>query len=97
MRDDRYYLRKTFKLAKRGQGFVSPNPLVGAVIVKDGRVVSSGYHQRSGFAHAEIEALRKIDKRICSGAVLFVNLEPCVHWAKTPPCVDAIIASGIKG
>ncbi len=81
-------------LAQQGLGWVSPNPLVGCVIVKDGRVIGEGFHAQVGQAHAEVEALRACheDPR---GATLYVNLEPCAHHGRTPPCTDAIIAAGI--
>lgn len=82
-------------LAERGAGYVSPNPLVGAVVVKDGSVVGRGYHRRFGGPHAEIHALRQAGSR-ARGATLYVNLEPCCHHGKTPPCTDAIIKAGIK-
>lgn len=89
-------MRQALKLAVKGLGRTSPNPLVGAVIVNpQGRVVGRGYHHKAGFPHAEIEALRHATGKT-RGAVLYVNLEPCGHWGKTPPCVDAIIRSGIQ-
>lgn len=76
-------------------GKTSPNPLVGAVVVKRGEVVGEGYHRRAGLPHAEIEALRDAGSK-AKGGELFVNLEPCCHYGRTPPCTDAIIAAGIK-
>ena len=93
--DDLSYIRKTFQLAKKGAGFTSPNPLVGAVVVKDGQIVATGYHRRFGGPHAEIFALDKAG-RDAKGATLYVNLEPCAHYGKTPPCVDRIISSGVR-
>ena len=87
-------MRECIVLARRGAGSVSPNPMVGCVIVKEGRVVGRGYHRRFGHAHAEREALRVAGKT-ARGATLFVNLEPCSHYGKTPPCVDAIVDAGI--
>src|SRR5207248_602744 len=72
-----------------------PNPMVGAVIVKGGRVVGEGYHQHYGGPHAEVVALKKAGPR-ARGATLYVTLEPCCHWGKTPPCTDAITAAGIS-
>ena len=92
---DEKYLRRCLELASKGLGFVSPNPMVGCVIVRNGRVVSEGFHRRFGGPHAEIEALRKAGRK-AKGASLYVNLEPCAHHGKTPPCVDAIVAAGIK-
>ncbi len=89
------YLRRCLELARRGLGAVSPNPMVGCVIVRDGKIVGEGFHRKFGGAHAEIEALRHAGVR-ADGADLYVNLEPCSHYGKTPPCVDAIIRAGIK-
>jgi len=88
-------MQKTLLLAKKGLGRTYPNPVVGAVIIKNGAVIGSGYHHQAGVAHAEIEALRSC-KASTRGAILYVNLEPCAHQGKTPPCVDAIIAAGIS-
>jgi diaminohydroxyphosphoribosylaminopyrimidine deaminase / 5-amino-6-(5-phosphoribosylamino)uracil reductase len=92
---DTSYLQRALTLAKRGQGYVHPNPMVGAVIVSRGSVVGEGYHRRYGRPHAEVEALRKAGAR-AKGATLYLNLEPCSHWGKTPPCADAVIAAGIR-
>ncbi len=91
---DEYYMRRTLKLARRGEGMVSPNPLVGAVIVKDDRIIGEGYHRRFGGHHAEIEALRRATTHV-KGATLYVTLEPCCHHGKTPPCTESLIAAGI--
>ncbi|MGA3246495.1 MAG: bifunctional diaminohydroxyphosphoribosylaminopyrimidine deaminase/5-amino-6-(5-phosphoribosylamino)uracil reductase RibD [Bacteroidota bacterium] len=92
---DKRYLRQCLALASRGSGFVSPNPMVGCVIVKDGRIVGEGYQKIFGGPHAEREALRKAGRQ-AGGATLYVNLEPCTRRGKTPPCVDAIIRGRIK-
>ncbi len=93
---DEKYMRLCFELAKKGSGFASPNPLVGAVIVKDGRIVSAGYHQKFGESHAEKNAIDAAKENL-TGATLYCNLEPCTHTDKqTPPCVPAIIKSGIR-
>jgi len=94
-KQDIYFLEKTFELAKKAEGLTSPNPMVGALIVKNNREISRGYHKKSGLPHAEIEAINnaKTDVR---GATLYVNLEPCCHFGKTPPCVDKVISSGLK-
>lgn len=84
------------KLAKNGKGFVSPNPLVGAVIIKDNKIISTGYHHKYGDIHAEIDAINTAGNIDFSDAVLAVNLEPCSHQGKQPPCVDTIIACGFK-
>ncbi len=88
-------MRRALELARKGEGRTSPNPLVGAVIVKHGRVVGEGYHKKAGGPHAEIAALRKAAAR-ARGADLYVNLEPCCHHGRTPPCTQAIIDAGIK-
>jgi diaminohydroxyphosphoribosylaminopyrimidine deaminase/5-amino-6-(5-phosphoribosylamino)uracil reductase len=91
---DAKYMQQALRLAREGTGYVSPNPLVGCVIVKDGEVVGQGYHQRFGGPHAEVHALQAAGPR-ARGAVLYVNLEPCCHTGKTPPCVDAILDAGV--
>ena len=88
-------MRRVIALAFRGKGRVSPNPMVGAIVLKRGLVASQGYHKSYGGPHAEAEALKKINFE-GHGCTLFVNLEPCAHFGKTPPCVHAIIKSGIK-
>lgn len=92
---DEYFIDETLKLAKKAMGWTNPNPMVGAVIVKDGQIIAWGYHRRVGLPHAEIEAL-KATKTSMKGATLYVNLEPCTHYGRTPPCVDAIIQAGIR-
>jgi diaminohydroxyphosphoribosylaminopyrimidine deaminase / 5-amino-6-(5-phosphoribosylamino)uracil reductase len=90
-----HYMKLALALAEKGAGFVSPNPMVGAVIVKDGIIVGKGFHKASGKAHAEINAINDAkDKAL--GADLYVTLEPCNHTGKTPPCTKAIIKAGIK-
>jgi diaminohydroxyphosphoribosylaminopyrimidine deaminase/5-amino-6-(5-phosphoribosylamino)uracil reductase len=91
---DRRYMKRALELSKRGQGRTCPNPLVGAVIVKEGRVIGEGWHRGPGLPHAEIEALRSCteDPR---GATIYVTLEPCNHFGRTPPCSEALIAAGI--
>lgn len=88
-------MRRALELAERGAGRTNPNPLVGAVLVKEGQVVGEGYHQRFGGPHAEVVALEAAGEG-ARGADLYVNLEPCVHWGKTPPCVERIIAAGVS-
>lgn len=83
------------ELAKRGEGKVNPNPMVGAVIVKDGIIIGEGYHEKYGEGHAEVNAFESL-KEDPSGATMYVTLEPCSHYGKTPPCVDKIIQSKIK-
>ncbi len=88
------FMNRALVLAKQGKGRTSPNPLVGAVIVNAGEVVGEGYHQKAGGPHAEIHGLRDAGIK-AKGATLYVNLEPCCHWGRTPPCTDAIIGAGI--
>lgn len=88
-------MRRALELAGKAAGRTSPNPMVGAVIVKNDRVIAEGYHRKAGRPHGEIEALRKAGK-LTRGAQMFVNLEPCCHQGRTPPCTDAIVESGIK-
>lgn len=83
------------KLAKKGEGKVNPNPMVGALIVKDGTIIGEGYHEKYGEGHAEVNAFKSL-KEDPSGATMYVTLEPCSHYGKTPPCVDKIIQSKIK-
>ena len=86
---DEYYMKMALKLAAKGRGYVSPNPLVGAVIVKEGKIIGRGYHERYGGNHAEINALRNATEDV-AGSTLYVTLEPCCHEGKTPPCIDSI-------
>ncbi|HOL21475.1 MAG TPA: bifunctional diaminohydroxyphosphoribosylaminopyrimidine deaminase/5-amino-6-(5-phosphoribosylamino)uracil reductase RibD, partial [bacterium] len=95
MREHKEFIKETLKLAERGRGLVSPNPMVGAVIVKGSRVIGKGWHNAFGMPHAEIEALKQAGDK-AKGATLYVNLEPCCHYGKTPPCTKAIIEAGIK-
>ena len=92
---DKKYMRMAIELAKKGEGAVNPNPLVGAVVVKDGKVVGKGYHRFFGGPHAEVYALEEAGKEAC-GATIYVTLEPCSHYGKTPPCAKKIIDMGIK-
>jgi diaminohydroxyphosphoribosylaminopyrimidine deaminase/5-amino-6-(5-phosphoribosylamino)uracil reductase len=87
-------MRRALELAERGRGWVEPNPMVGAVLVHQGQVVGEGWHQRYGEAHAEVHAIAQAGPR-SRGATLYVTLEPCCHYGKTPPCTDALIAAGI--
>ena len=89
------FMRRALTLAKKGWGQTAPNPMVGAVVVRDNVVVGEGYHAKYGEAHAEIEALRAAGER-ARGATVYVTLEPCNHFGKTPPCVDALIAAGVS-
>ena len=88
-------MQKALQLAGLAQGRTSPNPLVGAVVVKDGLIIGEGYHHRAGSPHAEVLAIREAGEK-ARGAVLYVSLEPCNHHGRTPPCTEAIIAAGIE-
>ena len=93
--DDVKFMARAIELAKKGVGAVDPNPLVGAVIVKDGQIIGEGYHERIGGFHAERNALSSL-KEDASGAVMYVTLEPCCHYGKTPPCTQVIIENKIS-
>lgn len=88
-------MQRALELARKGRGFVSPNPLVGAVIVKEGKMIGEGYHEVYGGAHAEVNAFKNATEDV-AGATMYVTLEPCSHYGKTPPCAKAIIEKGIK-
>lgn len=92
---DEAYMRMAIELAEKGRGWVNPNPLVGAVIVKEGHIIGRGYHKKCGMPHAEREALADCMES-AQGATLYVTLEPCCHYGKTPPCTEAIIKAGIR-
>ena len=92
---DQLYMRHAIELAKKGAGFTSPNPLVGAVIVKDGRIIGEGYHRMIGGLHAEREAFRSLTES-AEGATIYVTLEPCCHYGHQPPCTLAIVENKIK-
>lgn len=91
---DRDYMSRAIELAKHGIGWTNPNPVVGAVIVKDGRIIGEGYHRRCGEPHAERNAIASL-KESAAGASLYVTLEPCCHYGRTPPCTEAILEQGI--
>ena len=93
--NDKDYMSRAIELARRGEGWTSPNPMVGAVIVKDGRIIGEGWHHKYGDLHAERDALKNCTEDP-KGAVIYVTLEPCCHHGKQPPCVDAIIEAGIS-
>ncbi|MEE4608100.1 MAG: bifunctional diaminohydroxyphosphoribosylaminopyrimidine deaminase/5-amino-6-(5-phosphoribosylamino)uracil reductase RibD [Desulfobacteraceae bacterium] len=95
MDSDRRFMQMALDLAARGAGHTSPNPMVGSVVVKDGRVVGKGYHQRAGGPHAEVLALEEAGDQ-AAGATLYVTLEPCNHHGRTPPCTERIFAAGIR-
>lgn len=89
------FMRRVLKLAAKGDGWTNPNPLVGAVLVKNNKIIGEGYHERFTGNHAEVNAIKKAGKA-AEGSTLLVNLEPCSHHGNTPPCTDAIIKAGIK-
>src|SRR4029079_8091192 len=96
--DEQYFVDLTLALAAKGEGQVKPNPLVGAVVVKDGIIVGQGFHRYEGIKHAEVLALEEAGDR-ARGATIYVNLEPCCHRGdgkRTPPCCDALIAAQVK-
>jgi diaminohydroxyphosphoribosylaminopyrimidine deaminase/5-amino-6-(5-phosphoribosylamino)uracil reductase len=93
--DDRRYMVRSLELARRGEGFVEPNPMVGCVLVREGTVVGEGWHQRFGGPHAEIEALMAAGTEAKSSTA-YVTLEPCAHTGKTPPCTQALIKAGVS-
>jgi diaminohydroxyphosphoribosylaminopyrimidine deaminase/5-amino-6-(5-phosphoribosylamino)uracil reductase len=93
---DEKFMRAALREARKGLGRTSPNPAVGAVIVRDGKIIASSYHKRAGSSHAEVEALAKIGGRGKKNDTLYVTLEPCNHHGRTPPCTEAILNSGIK-
>lgn len=88
--NERDYMRRAIALARQGAGWVNPNPMVGAVIVKDGRIIGEGWHRRCGQLHAERNALAALTES-AEGATMYVTLEPCCHYGRTPPCTEAII------
>ncbi|MBF0123804.1 MAG: bifunctional diaminohydroxyphosphoribosylaminopyrimidine deaminase/5-amino-6-(5-phosphoribosylamino)uracil reductase RibD [Magnetococcales bacterium] len=92
--DDHHHMRQALRLAARAAGRVHPNPMVGCVIVQQGEVVGQGWHHRAGAAHAEVEALRHAGDR-ARGATVYVTLEPCVHYGRTPPCAPALLAAAV--
>lgn len=92
---DEVFMREALRLAKKGMGRVSPNPMVGAVVVNNGVIVGRGFHEAVGEAHAEVNALKNAGDAAI-GATLYVNLEPCNHYGRTPPCTEAILKAGIK-
>jgi diaminohydroxyphosphoribosylaminopyrimidine deaminase / 5-amino-6-(5-phosphoribosylamino)uracil reductase len=92
---DRVHLARAIELAERGRGRVSPNPMVGAVVVRDGEVIGEGWHTAVGRLHAEREALAACGEEPTAGATIYVSLEPCAHTGRTPPCTDAIIEAGL--
>lgn len=88
---DEFYMNRALKLARKGEAWVSPNPMVGAVIVKENRIIGEGYHEKFGGNHAEINAILRSSEPI-EGSTFFITLEPCTHYGKTPPCVERMIS-----
>ena len=88
------FMKRALLLARKGEGSVAPNPMVGCVVVKGGRIVGEGYHQRFGGPHAEVIALSRAGDR-AAGSTLYVTLEPCDHFGKTPPCTNSLLAAGV--
>jgi len=93
--NDEQWMKRALRLAEKGRGRTSPNPMVGTVLVKNGQVVGEGYHARAGEAHAEILALRQAGEE-ARGSTLYINLEPCIHYGKTPPCAPAVIEAKVR-
>src|SRR5690348_13523965 len=92
-------MQRCLELAKQGAGYVAPNPMVGAVLLHDDRIIGEGWHQQYGGPHAEVNCIasvKKEDKELITKSTLYVSLEPCVHHGKTPPCTDLIIQHKIK-
>ena len=99
MIDDKKFMQRCIQLAKNGQLNAKPNPMVGAVIVHNGRIIGEGYHVRCGLAHAEVNAFASVraeDEALLSESTIYVSLEPCSHYGKTPPCADLIIEKGVR-
>ena len=92
---DEKYMARAIELAQKGIGGVNPNPLVGAVVVKDGKIIGEGWHKKFGGPHAEVWALNEAGEN-AEGATIYVTLEPCSHQGKTPPCAKRIVEAGIK-
>jgi diaminohydroxyphosphoribosylaminopyrimidine deaminase/5-amino-6-(5-phosphoribosylamino)uracil reductase len=92
--EDQRWMRRALELAEKGRGRTSPNPMVGAVLVKEGRAVGEGFHQRAGGPHAEVNALREAGRE-AAGSTMYVTLEPCTHQGRTPPCVDSLLEVGL--
>ena len=97
MKINEKYIRRCIELARNGLGTTYPNPLVGSVIVYDGKIIGEGWHKKSGESHAEVNAVKAVkDKSLLKKATIYVSLEPCSHFGKTPPCCDLIIKNNKK-
>ena len=95
MKEEERWMKRAIRLAEKGRGRTSPNPLVGAILVKDGKAIGEGYHAKAGEDHAEIIALREAGEK-AKGSTLYINLEPCIHYGKTPPCAPEVIEAEVK-
>lgn len=94
---DQLFMQRALELAEWGRGFVSPNPMVGCVIVHQGKIIGEGYHQTYGAAHAEVNAILSVDNQeLLKESTAYVTLEPCAHWGKTPPCANLLVEKGLK-
>ncbi|GAE16310.1 diaminohydroxyphosphoribosylaminopyrimidine deaminase [Bacteroides pyogenes JCM 6292] len=94
--EEEKYMRRCIELAQNGRNNAAPNPMVGAVIVHNGRIIGEGYHVRAGGAHAEVNAIRSVeDPSLLKRSTIYVSLEPCSHYGKTPPCADLLIEKQI--
>lgn len=93
---DIFWMNRALALARKGEGRTSPNPMVGAILVHQGKAIATGYHHYVGGDHAEVDCLKKMNFKAPKGSVLYVTLEPCCHHGRTPPCTDAIVKSGVK-
>lgn len=97
MHNDEFFMRRCIQLAKLGKGHVAPNPLVGAVIVHDNKIIGEGYHEKYGFPHAEVNAVNNVlDSSLLANSTIYVSLEPCAHFGKTPPCALLLIEKKFK-
>lgn len=99
MTEDEKYMKRCLQLARHGEGMTAPNPMVGAVIVHDGRILGEGWHRRYGGPHAEVNAVRSVrpeDEALLREATIYVSLEPCSHWGKTPPCAELLVEKGFR-
>ena len=93
---DLQWMRHAIDVARRGQGAVEPNPMVGCVLIKDGQLLAEGWHEAFGQAHAEVNALKQVSGQGLSDVTMYVTLEPCSHQGKTPPCSQTVVQSGIR-
>ena len=97
MNQDEIFMKRAIQIARCGEAGAAPNPMVGAVIVYDGKIIGEGYHRKYGGPHAEVNAINSVqDSQLLRKSTIYVTLEPCSHWGKTPPCCDLIIDKGFK-